>query len=36
MATMIPYDIQTFTTDGEGAFYRFLQAVAVPDSIYIA
>ena len=31
MATMIPDDIQVFTTPGEGAFYRFLQTVARPD-----
>jgi hypothetical protein len=28
--------MQPFTTDGEGAFYRFLQAVAVPGSRCIA
>lgn len=31
MATKIPADIQTFTTEGEGAFYRFLHACAKPD-----
>lgn len=36
MATMIPADIQTFTTDGEGVFYRFLQACAKPDDRYTA
>jgi hypothetical protein len=31
MATMLPPDIQSFTTPGEGAFYRFLQGAARPD-----
>lgn len=35
MATMIPRDIEEFTTEGEGKFYRFLAAVAKPDSRYI-
>jgi hypothetical protein len=36
MATMLPNDIQTFTTDGEGTVYRFLQACAKPDNRYLA
>ncbi|HPL67595.1 MAG TPA: 3'-5' exonuclease [Smithellaceae bacterium] len=36
MATMIPDDIQDFTTTGEGIFYRFLQRFAKPDDKYIA
>lgn len=36
MATMIPADIQIFTTEGEGAVYRFLQACAKPDDRYTA
>lgn len=36
MATMIPPNIQTFTTDGEGVFYRFLNTCAKPDDRYIA
>ncbi|MEK6654687.1 MAG: hypothetical protein AABY92_06025 [Thermodesulfobacteriota bacterium] len=36
MATMIPDDIQDFTTPGEGAFYRFLQAVAQPDDRHLS
>jgi hypothetical protein len=36
MATMLPNDIQTFTTDGEGTFYRFLQTCAKPDNRYLA
>ena len=36
MATMIPADIHAFTTEGEGIFYRFLQACAKPDVRYIA
>ncbi len=36
MATMIPHDIQDFTTEGEGQFYRLLSAVAKPDSRYMA
>jgi hypothetical protein len=36
MATMIPDDIQEFTTPGEGVFYRFLRACAKPDVSYIA
>lgn len=36
MATMIPDDIQDFTTAGEGVFYRFLYSCAKPDEKYIA
>jgi hypothetical protein len=36
MATLIPSDIQIFTTPGEGTFYRFLQICAKPDDKYIA
>ena len=36
MATMIPSNIEAFTTEGERVFYRFLQAVAKPDDRYIA
>jgi len=36
MATMIPDDIQDFTTAGEGVFYRFLHSCAKPDEKYIA
>jgi|GEM_PF-5162436 len=31
MAHMLPPDSQSFTTPGEGAFYRFLQGAARPD-----
>jgi len=34
MATMIPNDIQEFVTEGEKAFFKFLQLVAKPDSHY--
>lgn len=34
MATMIPEDIEQFTTDGEGQVYKFLAAVAKPDTDY--
>lgn len=36
MATMIPNDIKTFTTPGEGAFYRFLQSSARPDDRHLS
>ena len=36
MATMIPHDIQDFTTSGEGIFYRFLQHCAKPNEKYLA
>lgn len=29
MATMIPADIEVFTTAGEKSFYRFLQVVGI-------
>ena len=35
MATMIPENVKRFTTEGESQFYRFLEAVAKPDSQYI-
>ncbi len=34
MATMIPDDIQEFGTEGEKAFFKFVQSVAKPDSHY--
>ena len=34
MATMIPNDIEEFATEGEKAFFKFLQSVAKPDSHY--
>jgi len=36
MATMIPSDVDQFTTDGERQFYRFLERVARPDSRYLS
>ena len=36
MATMIPENVKEFTTEGEGQFYKFLEAVAKPDSRHIA
>ncbi len=36
MATMIPENVENFTTEGEKQFYRFLESVAKPDSQYIA
>jgi len=35
MATMIPTDIGEFGTDGEKAFYKFLEGVAKPDIHYL-
>ena len=35
MATMIPENVETFTTEGEGQFYKFIEAVAKPDSRHI-
>ena len=32
MATMIPENVEQFTTEGEKQFYRFLESVAKPDS----
>ncbi len=36
MATMIPKDVEIFTTEGEKQVYHFLESVAKPDSQYIA
>ena len=36
MATMIPNDVDQFTTDGERQFYKFLERVARPDSRYLS
>lgn len=36
MATMVPSDIEAFTTPGEGGFYRFLRSCARPDDAYMA
>jgi len=35
MATMIPEDIGEFETEGEKAFYKFLERVAKPDAHYL-
>jgi thymidine kinase len=35
MAIMIPENVEEFKTEGEGRFYRFLQAVARPDEQHI-
>jgi hypothetical protein len=35
MATMIPSDIGEFETEGERAFYKFLEGVAKPDAHYL-
>jgi Nuclease-related domain/UvrD-like helicase C-terminal domain/AAA domain len=35
MATMIPGDIEEFGTEGEKAFYKFLEGVAKPDVHYL-
>jgi hypothetical protein len=35
MATMIPDDVQTFSTAGEKTFYAFLQHVAKPDEHFL-
>jgi len=34
MATTIPSDIEEFGTEGEKAFFKFLESVAKPDSHY--
>jgi hypothetical protein len=34
MATMMPSDIGEFETEGERAFYKFLEGVAKPDAHY--
>ncbi len=36
MATMIPSDIEEFGTEGEKAFFKFLQTVAKFDLRYVA
>jgi hypothetical protein len=36
MATMIPNDVDQFTTGGERQFYKFLERVARPDSRYLS
>jgi hypothetical protein len=36
MALMIPDEVASFTTEGEGKFYRFLSAAAKPDNAYLA
>jgi superfamily I DNA and RNA helicase len=36
MALMIPDKVESFATDGERQFYRFLEGVAKPDSTHIA
>ena len=36
MAIMIPNDVEEFQTEGERAFYKFLQAVGKPDLRYVA
>jgi hypothetical protein len=35
MATMMPSDIGEFETEGEKAFYKFLEGVAKPDAHYL-
>jgi hypothetical protein len=35
MATMIPNGVEEFQTEGERVFFRFLQSVAKPDSLYV-
>lgn len=35
MATMIPDNVETFKTEGEMRFYRFLDSVAKPDNAYL-
>jgi len=35
MATMIPENVETFTTDGERRFYKFMETVAKPDKDYL-
>jgi hypothetical protein len=36
MAFMLPAQVESFKTEGEGRFYRFLATVAKPDSSYLA
>ena len=33
---MLPEQVESFKTEGEGRFYRFLATVARPDSSYLA
>jgi hypothetical protein len=35
MATMIPENVETFKTDGEMRFYRFLDSAAKPDNSFL-
>jgi hypothetical protein len=35
MATMIPKNVETFTTEGEMRFYKFMETVAKPDKDYL-
>ena len=35
MATMIPENVEAFTTEGERQFYRFLESVATPNKSYL-
>jgi len=35
MATMVPGNVEEFTTEGERQFYKFLEVVAKPDSRHI-
>ena len=35
MATMIPQNVEAFTTEGEKRFYRFIESVAKPDAQYL-
>jgi hypothetical protein len=35
MATMMPSDMGEFGTDGEKAFYKFLEGVAKPDAYHL-
>lgn len=35
MATMLPENVEAFTTEGEAAFYRFIAKVARPDSTHV-
>jgi hypothetical protein len=36
MAFMLPEQVESFKTEGEGRFYRFLATVAKPDHSYLA
>jgi len=36
MATMVPKNVEIFTTEGEKQFYRFLESIVKPDFKYIA